>query len=183
MSSVLDLLKRLFSRRKSAARAPAMSFGGPEPLAEAPIADRRPVVEPPPPPPLVAPPPTSLPGGEAEEADEEEEPDDLTAEDESDPDDLLAPDPFVSPDAPLIEALSPGAIGRQRAEALVRALTGAHRVFLAEPAGPGTLAEALNILAREGKVAAEFHDDAEEGPYLLYRVVDEAIAPPPARPS
>ena len=117
----------------------------------------------------------------ADEADdeEEEEPDDLPPDEELDDDDPLAPDPFVSPDAPTIEPLSPDAVSQQRAEAMAVALTGEHRVFLAEAAGPGTLAEALNLLAQQGKVAAEFCDDEAEGPYLLYRVVEPAADQPP----
>jgi hypothetical protein len=183
MSSIFNLIRRLFSKRKPVARAPAMSFGGPEPIADAPIEAPSPA-EPetsaePSAPILARASDTVVDEGDAgrgeldqeegEKEGDDEEADDLPS-DEIDDDDPLIPDPFVSPDAPQIEALSPDVIGRQRAAALVEALSGEHRVFLAEPAGPGTLAEALNRLAQEGKVAAEFHDDPDEGPYLLYRL-------------
>jgi hypothetical protein len=174
MPSLFDFLKRLFSRRRPTARKTAMSFGGPEPTATSvqepgpePFAesDSTPERKRPPPKPLVA-------VGADEEADEEEEPDEVPAEEEfDDGDDPHAPDPFVSPDAPPIAALSIDAVARRRAEAMAVALTGEHRVFLADSPGPGTLAEALNLLAQQGKVVAEFRDDADDGPYLLYRVV------------
>jgi hypothetical protein len=97
---------------------------------------------------------------EAEEDSEEE----ATWDDE----DLSEPDPFISDLGAPIEALSPDTIVQRRAEAMTLALGGDHRVFLSEAAGPGSLAEALNILAQEGKVTATFHDDETLGPYLLY---------------
>ncbi len=182
MASIFDFLKRLFSRPSAPARAPA-------PAPERPR-DTEPHAGPPPPPEAeqaTPEPVAAVDEGQAEnrakepaeeEADEEEEPDDLPAEEDFEDDDPSAPDPFVSPDAAPIEALSPDAVSQQRAEAMVLALTGEHRVFLAESAGPGTLAEALNLLAQQGKVEAAFHEGGEDGPYLLYRAIDPAGAPP-----
>ena len=187
MPSIFDFLKRLFSRRRPATRPPAMAFGGAEPaealIADAPDAATTPFELPAPPPPAVE----AVEAVEDEEAEgedeergedeDEEEPDDLPEDEiEEDP---LAPDPFISPDAPSIEALSPESIALRRAEAMALASQGEHRVFLAEPAGPGSLAEALDDLAQQGKVAAEFHEDPDEGPYLLYRAVADASDQPP----
>ena len=36
----------------------------------------------------------------------------------------------------------------------------------------------LNLLAQQGKVEAAFHEGGEDGPYLLYRAIDPAGAPP-----
>jgi hypothetical protein len=112
------------------------------------------------------------------EDDTQEEPDDEeeAEEEEAYDDDLMAPDPFISSDTPMIEAISQGDIVRLRAEARAVALSGDHRILLSDIAGPGTLAEALNRLLQEGKVAAEFQDPEGEEPYLLY-------TPLPAPPS
>ena len=184
MTSIFACLKRLFSKQPAPARPPAMSFGGVEAVVETAPVEPEAVPEAPPPEPPREPPvapappePTSDVGETAAaeaEADEEEEPDDHPAEEDFEDDDPSAPDPFVSPDAAPIEALSPDAVSQQRAEAMAMAMTGEHRVYLAESAGPGTMAEALNLLAQQGRVEAEFHDDEEEGPYLLYRVVEAA---------
>lgn len=84
--------------------------------------------------------------------------------------DDAGPDPFITgatlPDGPTsadVEAL--------RAEARAEALLGEHRVYLSSPAGPGSLAEALNLLLGEGAMEAQFVDEAEEGSYILYRPV------------
>jgi hypothetical protein len=58
-------------------------------------------------------------------------------------------------------------LGRQ--ETLAMALRGEHKIFLSDPAGPGSLAQALNQLLKEGRVIAEFCGDGPEAPHLLYR--------------
>jgi hypothetical protein len=134
--------------------------------------------------PTLVPPRVEGPEAAALEADrpDDESGDDEDAEDEAeeeepyDDEDVLEPDPFISTDAPAIEALSQDDIGRHRAEARALALSGDHRVLLSDIAGPGTLAEALNRLLQEGKVSAEFHDPEGEEPYLLYTPLP---APPP----
>jgi len=188
MTSIFAFLKRLFSGRPAPTRPSPMSLDRGEavvatPAVEPEVAPEPPAPEPPPEPSL---PPTpaepTIDVGEPAGADdeEEEEPDDLPPEEDFEDDDPSAPDPFVSPDAAPIEALSPDAVSQQRAEAMALALTGEHRVFLAESAGPGTLAEALNLLAQQGKVEAAFHEGEDDGPYLLYRLIDPADVPPRA---
>ena len=86
-------------------------------------------------------------------------------EDEDDPD---APDPFINPSPAEIEP--PDAdLEQRRAEARAEALAGEHRVYLSMPAGPGSLAEALNQLSAEGLVEAEFVDDGDDEPHIRYR--------------
>jgi hypothetical protein len=87
----------------------------------------------------------------------------------------------VDPDIPptpieqAIERHRDRELERRRAEAVETALSGEHRIFLNDTAGPGTLAEALNRLVREGRVTAEFQDgdreDGEAQPHILYRPV------------
>jgi hypothetical protein len=102
--------------------------------------------------------------------DDLEEDEDWGGDEEDGVVDDAEPDPFITgatlPDGPAsadVEAL--------RAEARAEALLGEHRVYLSSPAGPGSLAEALNLLLGEGAVEAQFVDEAEEGPYILYRPV------------
>jgi hypothetical protein len=107
---------------------------------------------------------------EAEEDEAEENVDDWVAEGEREDEleDPGAPDPFISPGLKPIGALTPDLVRKARAEALARAVVGEHRVYLSEAAGPGSLAEALDILQREVRLVSEFRDD-DEGPYILYR--------------
>jgi hypothetical protein len=109
-------------------------------------------------------------GVEDEDEDKEEE------EQEYADEDLLEPDPFISQDGPVIEALSTGDIERLRAEAMALALSGEHRILLSDIAGPGTLAEALDRLLQDGKVAAEFHDPDGEEPYIRYTALGQRSA-------
>ena len=102
--------------------------------------------------------------------DDLEEDEDWGGDEEDGVVDDAEPDPFITgatlPDGPAsadVEAL--------RAQARADALLGEHRVYLSSPAGPGSLAEALNLLLGEGAVEAQFVDEAEEGPYILYRPV------------
>lgn len=91
-----------------------------------------------------------------------------------DPDDdesLLEPDPFVHGDgAEGEDAESGAALDQRRAAARAEALSGEHRIYLSDTPGPGSLAEALNLLVEEGRVVAEFCEDGEHGPHLLYRL-------------
>lgn len=80
------------------------------------------------------------------------------------------PDPFITgvdsdPEVSLADAKA------LRAEARAEALSGEHRIHLSSPAGPGTLAEALNLLLEEGLVEAQFVETGEDAPYILYRPV------------
>jgi hypothetical protein len=81
----------------------------------------------------------------------------------------MAPDPFVSDVRPALDALSPEALIALRAAARLEALSGEHKIYFSDPAGPGSLAEALNQLLQEGRVAAEFQDDNGDEAHLLYR--------------
>ena len=56
-----------------------------------------------------------------------------------------------------------------RAEAEHLALATAHRITPNDPAGPGSLAEALGRLEAEGRVHSEIVDDPEVGFCILYR--------------
>lgn len=96
-------------------------------------------------------------------------------EDEDDPDE----EAFVEDTDQLGEAVSSArmAIERalaetlrlRRAESLAEAMIGEHRIYLSDPTGPGSLAEALNTLVQQGRVTAEFQDDGEVGAFILYR--------------
>ena len=105
---------------------------------------------------------------EPEEALDEEEDEDGGWEDEDleDPD---APDPFITGavEAPPVDA----DLAELRAAARATALSGEQRIYMSMPAGPGSLTEALEQLAAEGLVTAEFVSDGEDGPHILYRPV------------
>lgn len=89
------------------------------------------------------------------------------SEEEDDPD--AGPDPFIS-GAPIAFEF-PADVEALRQQARIEALGREHKLPLFTPAGPGSLAEALNGLTAEGHVEAEFVDDAVEGPYMHYRPV------------
>jgi hypothetical protein len=127
------------------------------PLAEAPIAE--------PLPPLAAESNVVfLDLGEDEDVAEE-------IEDESD-----EPDPTVGRYEELqVPILDADEIGAQRAAAEVQGLSGPHKVFPHDPAGPGSLAETLAQLEAEGRVKSRVCDDADSGFYVLY----EPAAPDP----
>ena len=97
---------------------------------------------------------------EAEEADE-----DGGWEDEEidDPD---APDPFITA-LPAESEPVDADLAARRAAAREAALSGEQRIYLSMPAGPGSLAEALEKLAAEGLVTSEFIGEGE--PHILYR--------------
>jgi len=99
--------------------------------------------------------------------DDLEEEDDPVDDDEDD--DPTAPDPFVASVRPTMDIPTSDAIARRRAEARAQALMGEHKIYFSDPAGPGTLAEALNLLLHEGDVTAEFRDESGEDAHLLYR--------------
>ena len=89
---------------------------------------------------------------------------------DDDGDNVSAPDPFVTSqgsDEPTI--LSVEEIAHARQDARAKASTGEHKIYLTDPAGPGSLAEALSLLLEEGQVAADFHDDGLDEPYILHR--------------
>ncbi len=85
-------------------------------------------------------------------------------EDESD-----EPDPTVGRYEELqVEVLDAKEIGAQRAAAEAEGLSGPHKVFPHDPAGPGSLAETLARLEAEGRVSSRVCDDADSGFYVLY---------------
>jgi hypothetical protein len=88
-------------------------------------------------------------------------------EDEDDPE--SGPDPFISGAAAVFEL--PADVEALRRQARADALSGEHKLPLSSPAGPGSLAEALNALMAEGRIEADFVDDPIEGPYMHYRPV------------
>lgn len=100
-------------------------------------------------------------------ADDEPEDEDEGWEDEDD-DELDLPDPFIS--SPSAQLETPDFdLEQRRADARAEALAGEHRIYLSMPAGPGSLAEALNQLSAEGRVEAEFVEDGQREPHILYR--------------
>lgn len=106
---------------------------------------------------------------------EEEEDDDAGWEDEEDLD-LDEPDPFIS--GALAEDESVDAdLEARRAAAREAALAGEQRIYFSMPAGPGSLAEALNQLSAEGLVEAEFVDGDGE-PHIVYRPLKAALSEP-----
>jgi hypothetical protein len=187
MTSILSFLKALWPWRRRRTRAAE------PPPPEHPLVDAAP--EPIPAIAIISPPELEPPaedertpeeprgeendGDDDEDEDEdegEEDPDDWAAQGEAEDEDPMSPDPFISAEGPIIEAFSPDMVRLRRTEALVLASSGEHKIFLSDVAGPGTLAEALDRLLQEGRVTAEFRDDAAEGPYILYRPLDRAGA-------
>jgi hypothetical protein len=112
--------------------------------------------------------PPTAPAVELDELLEEEDEDpaeDLENEDE----DPLAPDPFVSPIRPQDDTPSAQDLAQRRAEARAAGLSGEHKIYFSDLAGPGTLAEALNQLLKEGLVTAEFREVEGDDAHLIYR--------------
>jgi hypothetical protein len=161
-------------------------FPRPAPLAEP---EALPLEEPAaPPPPEPAPPEPVAPEEEASapppelefEPETEQEPDSEELDEDEDEDagwedeevdDPDAPDPFITGSQAEDEA--DGAdLAERRAAARAMALLGEQRIYLSMPAGPGSLAEALEQLAAEGLVTAEFVSEGEDAPHILYRPVD-----------
>lgn len=102
--------------------------------------------------------------------DDDLEPDeDEAAETDEDTEDELVPDPFIAGATPTSPAFSTGDLEQRRAQALATAQVGEHKIPLTSLAGPGTLAEALNRLLQEGRVTAQYRDDGDEEPHIIYR--------------
>ena len=102
--------------------------------------------------------------------DDWEEDEDWGGDEEDGVADDEGPDPFIT-GTTLLDGPASADVEALRAQARAEALLGEHRVYLSSPAGPGSLAEALNLLLGEGFVEAQFVDEAEEDPYILYRPV------------
>ncbi len=115
--------------------------------------------------------PSETAAAEVEDADEEDDAGETEEGEDGDLDDTAGPDPFISLQAAPLERLAPDQVAARRAEARALALNGEHRIFLTDAAGPGTVAEALNLLVEEGRVEAEFQEDGERPPHILYRPV------------
>lgn len=165
ISGLWAFLRGLFRRTPpSALVAPTAPEPPPQPAAEAPP-ETSPEASPEPAQPAPQPVDAAAPHASNDDWEEDE---DWGGDEEDGAADDEEPDPFITgttlPDGPAsadVEAL--------RAQARIEALLGEHRVYLSSPAGPGSLAEALNLLLGEGSVEAQFVDEAEEGPYILYR--------------
>ena len=100
--------------------------------------------------------------------------DDVGDDDGEDPDDADAEgeDPTLgSGEALKIDLPTAGELLDARSEAVRLALGGPHRITPNDPAGPGSLAEALGRLEAEGRVHSEVVDDPEVGFYILYHPV------------
>lgn len=87
-------------------------------------------------------------------------------DDEEEPDEA---DPTIGRYEPLDDALvGANALAVLRADAERSALSSPHRVGPSDPAGPGSLVEALMRLEGEGRVRSQVCDDPETGFYVLY---------------
>lgn len=89
---------------------------------------------------------------------------------EDEDDDLDGPDPFIRGE-PVEDEPFDVDLEARRSAARAEALEGEQRVYLHMPAGPGSLAEALNQLLAEGLVQAEFVEGGDDEPHILYRPV------------
>jgi hypothetical protein len=93
-------------------------------------------------------------------------------------DDLDEPDPTLGRYEELhVEILDAEEIDAQRLAAEAEGLSGPHKVFPHDPAGPGSLAETLARLEAEGRVTSRVCDDAESGFYVLYEPIGTLEAP------
>jgi hypothetical protein len=91
-------------------------------------------------------------------------------EDESD-----EPDPTLGRYEELqVEVLVAEEIDAQRAAAEAEGLSGPHKVFPHDPAGPGSLAETLARLEADGRVTSRVCDDPDSGFYVLYEPSKQA---------
>ena len=170
----MSLFKRLFSRSRQRAAAPP-SGGTARSDAPAPITSSRAAItltdaeaysEP------VA--PTTVDRGAVSPAPEpnrfDDEQMDEGGDEASDDADGDLKDPTLgSGEALQINAPTPSELAAARTEAERQALAGPHRITPNDPAGPGSLAEALGRLEAEGRVRSEIVDDAEIGFCILYQ--------------
>ena len=100
--------------------------------------------------------------------------DDVGDDDGEDPDDADAEeeDPTLGSGETLkIDLPTAGELLDARSQAESLALAGSHRITPNDPAGPGSLAEALARLEAEGRVHSEVVDDPASGFYILYQPV------------
>jgi hypothetical protein len=105
-----------------------------------------------------------------EDEDVADEPDDESDDDESD-----GPDPTLGRYEELqVEVLVAEEIDAQRAAAEAEGLSGPHKVFPHDPAGPGSLAETLARLEADGRVTSRVCDDPDSGFYVLYEPSKQA---------
>jgi hypothetical protein len=89
-------------------------------------------------------------------------------------DDISEPDPFIATPHDIAPSRPAQDLAQRRALAIQEALHGAHRIYLTTSAGPGSLAEALAGLLREGRVTAQFIDTPDDEPHILYEPPDDA---------
>jgi len=73
-----------------------------------------------------------------------------------------------------VEILNAEEIVTQRAAAEAQGLSGPHKIFPHDPAGPGSLAETLARMEAEGRVTSRVCDDPEAGFYVLYEPASKA---------
>jgi hypothetical protein len=152
---------------------------GPAPAAlreatppEAPAALEPAPPEPPTPEAEFGPPPEGAAFVEVDEAEQ------VFEEEERDPEDAEALDPEAAldarPDLDVIVAERLAGLDAARDAAEAAALSGEQRVRLTDPAGPGTLAEALARLEISGRVTSRLEEDEDGAPVMIYR----PVAPP-----
>jgi len=165
LTRLWSLLRALF-RRPAPTRREIPAEPEPPPSPAAPVEPAVPAIDSSPEVALPAPEPSAQPLGEPSEDEDEDEWAGEEAEEE--PDD--EPDPFITGTAAAAEAVSVD-IQALRAQARAEALSGEHRIYLSSPAGPGSLAEALNLLLEEGLVEAQFVQVGDDAPYILYRPI------------
>ncbi len=74
-----------------------------------------------------------------------------------------------------VPVLDADEIDAQRAAAEAQGLSGPHKVFPHDPAGPGSLAETLARLEAKGRVTSRICEDAEHGFYVVYEPTGSAL--------
>jgi hypothetical protein len=169
ISGLWAFLRGLFRRPRPSA-PPLASVDPQESPPVAPPTSPEPEPEPAPPEPIAqSPQPTDEPALQASNDDWDED-EDWGGDEEDGVEDDEEPDPFIS-GMPPPDNLASEDVERLRAQARTEAVQGEHHIYLSSPAGPGSLAEALNLLLGEGLVEAHFVDEAGEDPYILYRPV------------
>lgn len=169
---LFDPLRRLFGGRRAGHRFEPLDLG----QGALPAAVAQPPPDPAPPPPVVREPaPTFPPLPETAASVEVEEGEDAFEEEELSADALAGAEADLDerPDLDVIVAARHARLGDARLEAERLAMQGEQRVRLTDPAGPGTLAETLARLEREGRVASTLQEDDGE-PVLVYAPVHSA---------